>query len=154
MSVHKKVNKKGHTYQVRFTQADGRQGSQTFPTKKMAVDFDQRTKMAKRDGLPGLITPSKKLFREYALEYITNSQIEAAPRTTARRAGIVNKYLLPAFGTHPSSEGYGHFAPVTRADYCPGRFPPVAVPLAMSLPVAVPLAMPSSLVTMLSGVSR
>lgn len=41
-----------------------------------------------------------------------------------------------------------------RADYCPGGFPPVAVPLAVPLPVAVPLAVPSSLVTMLSGVSR
>ena len=126
----------------------------TFMTKKAAVEFEQRMKLAQRDGTMSVLIPGKKLFREYALEYITNSQIEAAPRTTARRAGIVNKYLLPAFGTHPSSEGYGHFAPVTRADYCPGLFPPVAVPLAMSLPVAVPLAMPSSLVTMLSGVSR
>jgi integrase len=101
VSIHKKLNKKGYTYQVRFTRADGRQGSQTFPTKRMAVDFDQRTKVAKRDGLPGLITPSKKPFREYALEYIANSEIEAAPRTTARRTGIVNKYLLPAFGAQP-----------------------------------------------------
>lgn len=101
MSIHKKINKKGTTYQVRFTQADGRQGSRTFPTKKMAVDFDQRTKLAKRDGLLGLITPSKKLFREYAFEYLANSEIGAARRTTARRIGIVNKYLLPAFGAEP-----------------------------------------------------
>ena len=70
-------------------------------TKKAAAEFDQRMKLAQRDGIMSVLIPGKKLFREYALEYITNSQIEAAPRTTARRAGIVNKYLLPAFGTHP-----------------------------------------------------
>jgi len=101
MSVHKKHNKKGTTYQVRFTQADGRQGSRTFLTKKVADEFDQRMKLARRDGLTSVLLPSKKLFRQYALEYLANSKVEAAPRTTARRAGIVNKYLLPAFGTYP-----------------------------------------------------
>jgi integrase len=101
VSVHKKHNRKGATYQVRFTQADGRQGSRTFLTKKQAIDFDQRMKLARRDGVTSLITPGKKLFRDYALEYLANSEVGAAPRTTARRAGIVRKHLLPAFALHP-----------------------------------------------------
>lgn len=101
MSIHKKLNKKGCAYQVRFAQADGRQGSRTFMTKKAATEFDQRMKLARHDGLTSVLLPGKKLFRQYALEYLANSEVGAAPRTTARRAGIVNKYLLPAFGTHP-----------------------------------------------------
>ena len=39
MSIHKKLNKNGNSYQVRFTRANGRQGSRTFKTKKEANLF-------------------------------------------------------------------------------------------------------------------
>lgn len=101
MSIHKRLGKKGLSYQVKFSRGNGRRGSKTFRTKKDAERFEAQVRLD--DGLlKGLTNKQQRVsFREYATMWQRAKDEEHLPRTIQRRDQILKKHVLPDLGDLP-----------------------------------------------------
>ena len=95
-SIYVQEGKRGTTYKVKWRDLHGKQHSKTFKKMSDAKKFDRQVRTDKDKGLAG---PSglNTTFEELAEQWQT-SVAHHAPATARRRDGILNMYLLPAFG--------------------------------------------------------
>lgn len=97
MSIHKKTNKTGNVYQVKYRRSDGTQASKTCRTKREAEAFEAEIKSLKyRGGLPD-DRSGRILFKEIAAQFQA-TKTHNRPNTVRRRTGILDKHLIPALG--------------------------------------------------------
>lgn len=100
MSIHRRVGKRGNTYEVRLRSPDGREISRSFRTEREARAFeaDQRATMHRG----GWVDPrsATTLFRVVA-ERWQHANPTKRPSTHARDDVTLRLHLLPALGDKP-----------------------------------------------------
>jgi len=100
MSIHRRVGKRGNTYEVRLRAPDGREISRTFRTEREARAFEADQRAAMHRG--GWIDPkaATTLFRLVA-ERWQHSNPAKRPSTMARDDVTLRRHLIPTLGDKP-----------------------------------------------------
>lgn len=100
MSIHRRVGKRGNTYEVRLRVPDGREISRSFRTEREARAFEAEQRAAMHRG--GWIDPKAATtpFRVVA-ERWQRSNPAKRPSTMARDDVTLRRHLVPALGDKP-----------------------------------------------------
>jgi len=100
MSIHRRVGKRGNTYEVRLRAPDGREISRSFRTEREARAFEADQRATMRRG--GWVDPRAAItpFRIVA-ERWWRSNPTKRPSTRARDDVTLRLHLLPALGEKP-----------------------------------------------------
>jgi integrase len=102
-SIRKRRKKDGGGYQVRYYGPDGRLRSQTFRTRREAVDFSNSVESDISRGSwldPALATtPLRGVINDYL-----KSSVHWRPSTRLKVEGHLRNYIVPAFGDYPIGE--------------------------------------------------
>lgn len=100
MSIHRRVGKRGNTYEVRLRAPDGREISRSFRTEREARAFEAEQRAAMHRG--GWIDPKAATtpFRVVA-ERWQHSNPAKRPSTLARDDVTLRLHLIPALGDKP-----------------------------------------------------
>src|SRR5437016_994701 len=100
MSVHKRVIKRGTSWEVRLRNPDGSHYKKRFPTRREA-DADAATKLAERSR-GNWLDPrnAERRVADIAREWLASNPAKRSG-TLARDEGIVRVHLGPRFGSLP-----------------------------------------------------